>query len=143
VALIAAGAASGITYFVTRSASTEKAAPAAPGFSAAQISAAQTALCHTFDVSVRGENNQGGLRDQGQLNIPLMLRSLNSAVAVDNAIGPATPPNIANAARAYVQATLDATTAAAGSTSADEGNRLNDIANQRIDQLADACGLPH
>jgi hypothetical protein len=143
VALIAAGVASGITYFVTRSASTEKVAPAAPGFSAAQISAAQTTLCHIFDVSVRGQAGQGGLVNNGQLNIPLMVRTLNSVVAVNNAIAPATPPNIADAARAYVQAALDATTAATGNTAIDEGNRLNDIANQRIDQLADACGLPH
>lgn len=116
--------------------------PAAPRFSAAETAAAKDRLCHVFDVSVRGQEGQGGLRVEGKVNVPIVLRSLNSVVVVENALVPAVPDNVAAAARTYISATLDVTTAAMGNTPTSEGNRLNDISNDATNALLDACGLP-
>jgi hypothetical protein len=115
---------------------------AAPQYSSNDAAAAKAHLCQVFDVSVRGQQGKGGMRVEGNLNVPLVLRSVNSALAVQTALVPATPAEVASAARNYVQATLDLTTAAMGNTSTAEGNRLNDISNDAINALLDACGLP-
>jgi hypothetical protein len=117
-------------------------APATPQFSTAEVTAAKQHLCQVFDVSVRGQEGQGGLREQGNLNLPMVLRVVNSAAAVQNAVGPATPPDVASAARKYISATLDQSTAAMGSTPTPEVNRLADARNDAIYALIDACGLP-
>ena len=90
-----------------------------------------------------GQQGQGGVRVNGEANLPLMLRSLNSVVAVQNALTPATPPEVAGAARNYVDAALQLTTAATGTTPLDEVNRLNHTANDATYAFADVCGLPH
>jgi hypothetical protein len=114
-----------------------------PQFSAAEIAAAKQNLCHVFDASVRGQEGQGGLRVQGNLNVPVVLRALNSASAVQNALeNPAVPPGVASAARKYISAALDETTAAMGNTPTSEGNRLTDVVNDAIYALLDVCGLP-
>ncbi len=115
---------------------------AAPQFSAADATAAKNHLCQVFDVSVRGQEGQGGLRVQGNLNMPVVVRALNSASAVQNTLVPAVPPDVAAAARKYVTATLDQTTAAMGNTPTSEGNRLTDVRNDAIEALLDVCGLP-
>jgi hypothetical protein len=90
--LVAAAAGSTVTYLAVgdqRAASTPAAsqtaspssASATPQFSAAEVDAAKQHLCQVFDVSVRGEEGQGGLRVQGNLNVPIALRTLNSATA--------------------------------------------------------------
>jgi hypothetical protein len=114
-----------------------------PQFSLGETAAAKESLCHVFDVSVRGQEGQGGLRVQGNLNVPVVLRALNSASAVQNALEkPAVPGDVASAARKYVSATLDETTAAMGNTPTSEGNRLTDARTDAIYALLDACGLP-
>ena len=119
-------------------------APPAPQVSPGDAAVAKQSVCHIFDVSVRGREGQGGLRtDTGDVNLPMALRDVNSVVAVQNALTPATPPDVAAAARKYIAATLDHTTAAMGNPSTAEINRLNDIANTAADAFADACGLPH
>jgi len=85
---------------------------------------------------------KGGLRNQGNLNIPLALRSVNSALAAQVALVPAVPPDVANAARAYVTTELDATTAVMGNTPAEGVNRLTEISNDALYKLIDVCGLP-
>lgn len=115
---------------------------APPQFSAADVSAAKAHVCQVFDVSVRGQEGQGGLRVEGNLNLPVILRGVNSASAVQNALTPAVPPDIADAARNYISATLDQTTAAMGNTPTPEVNRLTDGRNHATNVLADACGLP-
>jgi hypothetical protein len=117
-------------------------APAAPQFSPADAAAAKDHLCQAFDVSVRGQEGQGGLRVQGNLNVPVVLRALNSASAVQNALVPAVPPDVAAAARKYVATTLDQTTAAMGNTPTSEVNRLTDVRNDAMYTLLDVCGLP-
>lgn len=116
--------------------------PTAPQFNAADTAAAKSHLCQVFDVSVRGQQGQGGMRVDGNLNVPIVLRSVNSALAVQTALVPAVPAEVASAARNYVQSTLDLTTAAMGNTSTAEGNRLNDVSNDATNALLDACGLP-
>ncbi len=117
-------------------------APAAPQVSAADAAAAKNHLCQVFDTSVRGQEGQGGLRVQGNLNVPVVLRGVNSASAVQNALTPAVPPDIADTARKYINATLDQTTAAMSNTPTPEVNRLTDVRNSATDAFADACGVP-
>jgi hypothetical protein len=83
------------------------------------------------------------MRENGQPNPPILLRAVNSAIAVQNSLNPAVPEHVAEAAHRYIDATLDATTAAMGGPSIDEVNRLIDVANGATDVFADACGLPH
>ena len=102
-------------------------APAGPQFSPAEAAAAKDHLCQAFDVSVRGQQGKGGFRVEGNPNVPMLLRALNSASAVQNALVPAVPPDVAAAARKYISSTLDVTTAAMGNTSTSEVNRLTDV----------------
>ena len=152
VVAVSGGVSAAITYFAlngARSSSTSTPPPAVaptspttPRFSAAEAAAAKERVCQVFDVSVRGQQGQGGLRVEGVLNIPVVLRALNSASVVQNALVPAVPADITMAARSYLSATLDQTTAAMGNTSTSEGNRLTDIRNEAMYALLDACGLP-
>jgi hypothetical protein len=151
--LLAAAVGSTVTYVAMRNdraASTPSShqtaspssVPAAPQFSSAEADAAKQNLCQQFDLSVRGQEGQGGLRVEGNLNEPVVLRALNSATAVQNALVPAVPTDVASAARKYVITTLDTTTAVMGNTPASEGNQLTDARNDAINGLLDACGLP-
>ncbi|MBI2692758.1 MAG: hypothetical protein HYX30_00735 [Mycobacterium nebraskense] len=95
-----------------------------------------------FDVSVRGQEGQGGVRVAGGgVNAPMVLRALNSASAVQNTLVPAVPPDVASAARKYIDTTLDQTTAAMGNMPTSEVNRLTDVRNDAINALVDVCGL--
>jgi hypothetical protein len=136
LAMAAAGAGAAVTYALAGKDSANRTfagVPASTPMATPQINAGDAAqakenLCHLFDVSVRGQEGQGGLRVEGNLNVPVVLRSLNSAVA--------------DAARRYVSATVDQTTAAMSNLPASEGNRLTNVRNEAIGGLLDACGLP-
>jgi hypothetical protein len=149
IAAIAATAA--ITYAVARNTNAPTATlpppveptPQAPQFSTAEQNAAKDQVCHVFDVSTRGERDQGGVRQNGQPNLLPLIRTVNSVLAVQNALTPAVPGDVAEAARKYLDANLQLTTAAAGPTATDEVNRLNGIANDATYAFADVCGLPH
>lgn len=116
--------------------------PVAPRFSAAETAAAKDHLCHVFDEGVRGQEGKGGFRTEGNTNLPLTLRAVNSVLGVQNVLVPAVPADIANLARQYISTTLDVTTAAMGNTPTPEVNRLTDVSNAAIYALADACGIP-
>jgi hypothetical protein len=142
IAVIAATAA--VTYAVARNADAPKASPGTPAssqFSASDQATAKQTVCEVFDVSVRGQQDQGGVRINGQPNLPLILRSLNSVVAVQNALTPAVPQDVATAARRYIDANLKLTTATTGVTPIEEVNHLNEAANDATFAFADACGL--
>ncbi len=79
---------------------------------------------------------------EGQLNVPAVLRSLNSASAVQNALIPSVPQEIAAAAKEYISTTLAQTTAAMSNALTSEVNRLTDVRNEASNALLDACGLP-
>jgi hypothetical protein len=117
-------------------------APAVPQVSPGDAAAAKQNLCQVFDVSVRGQQGKGGFRVEGNPNVPMLLRALNSTSAVQNALVPAVPPDVAAAARKYISTTLDVTTAAMGNTPTSEVNRLTDVDADAINGLVDACGLP-
>ncbi|WP_459953883.1 hypothetical protein, partial [Mycobacterium avium] len=84
----------------------EAAAPGAasptPQFSQAEVSAAKDHLCKVFDLSVRGQEGQGGFRVQGNVNVPIVLRALNSTSALQNALTPAVPSDLAAVASSRV-----------------------------------------
>lgn len=122
--------------------SAPSAAPPAAQVNPADAATAKSHLCQVFDLSVRGQQGKGGLRVEGNLNVPVVLRSVNSALAVQTALVPALPADVNSAARNYIQTTLDVTTAAMGNTPTAEVNRLNDISNDAINALLDVCGLP-
>jgi hypothetical protein len=115
--------------------------PATPQFTPEEIAAAKQNLCHIVDLSV-GQKSEGGFRVQGNLNVPVTLKAVNSALAVQTALIPAVPAEVASAARKYISTTLDVTTAAMGNVPAPEVNRLTDISNEAMSVLVDACGLP-
>jgi hypothetical protein len=118
-------------------------APATPQFNPAEVAAAKQNLCQVFDVSVRGQEGQGGVRVAGGgVNVPIVVRAMNSASAVQNALVPAVPSDVASAARRYISTTLDQTTAAMGNDPTSEVNRLTDVRNDATNALVDVCGLP-
>jgi hypothetical protein len=146
--LSALAATAAITYAVTVQSSTTAPAPRTitpqpPTYTAAQQAAAKDRVCNIFDVSTRGADHQGGVRANGLVNVPVVLRTLDSVVAIQAALVPATPADVATAARRYVSTELDLITAAMGTTPADEGDRLNDVANTAVVGMETACGLGH
>ncbi|MCA2243348.1 MULTISPECIES: hypothetical protein [Mycobacteriaceae] len=147
--VVAVAATAAITYAIARNSATAEPPPASttatssePQFSAAEQSEAKARVCGTFDNSLRGQTGEGGLRLNGDLNVPVMLRSLNSIIAVQNALTPAVPTEVADATHAYVESALELNSAAIRNVSVDEGNRLNTKTNDAIFALADVCGLP-
>lgn len=147
---VSAAVASAITYAATRTdrvaapASPQTVspspAPVAPQFSPAEEVATKQNLCHVFDTSV-GHEGHGGFRVQGNLNVPVTLQAVTSAMAVQNALVPAVPADVASAARKYINTTLGVATAAMGDTSISEINRLTTISNDAVNALLDVCGL--
>jgi hypothetical protein len=120
------------------------AAPAvpAPQFSQADVAAAKQHICGVFDDSTIGQAGEGGFRtNAGAVNMPLAMRVVNSVVAVENALAPATPPDVLAAAKKYIDTNLAVTTAALGTSPTDELNRLGDTANDATYAFADVCGL--
>lgn len=153
VVVVSAGVGSTVTYLAMRgdhaaapttqpSGPAPAAAPPSAQVNPADATASKDHVCQVFDVSVRGQQGKGGFRVEGNPNVPLLLRALNSASAVQNALGPAVPPDVAAAARKFISSTLDVTTAAMGNTSTPEVNRLTDVDADAINGLVDACGLP-
>jgi len=142
-ALILVGATAATTYALTRRPAPTPPSPLATGpqYTQAEQSAAKDRVCHVFDVATRGLGAHGAMRENGQLNVPVVVRALNGADAVRDTLDPAVPPQIAIAARKFISATLDQTTAALADTPAAEGNRLNDLTNNAIDDMAAVCGL--
>lgn len=143
VAAIAATAA--ITYSITRSAPSSAAAPAAPTaptFTAAEQADAEQAVCQAFDISTKGMQSQGGARVDGQPNLPMLLRKLSGTVAIQNALIPATPSDVADPARRVVATNLDLMNAALGQANINDVQTATDASNDAIDALVSACGLP-
>ena len=117
---------------------TDASAPVASGEGAA----AKAQLCQVFDDATRGKNSQGAIVSEGILNVPVVLRALNDVAVLQNSLTSNVPDQVAGAARAFIDAELQLTTAATGNAPIDELVRLNDQTNKASDQLSDACGLP-
>lgn len=112
-------------------------------YSEAEQSAAKDKVCRAFDSSVRGIEGSGGVVVDGNLNVPVVLRKVNSVVAVQNSISPATPDEVTIAAKDYIQTATDLSSAAFGQAPTDEVARLTDAGNGATLRFADVCGLPH
>ncbi|MEX3646454.1 hypothetical protein ABFW11_13190 [Mycolicibacterium porcinum] len=145
VAAIVATAA--ITYALSHGSDGQPTPPTSPAptptYSQAEQNAAKEKLCHVFEVSVRGKEAQGGVVENGELNVPLVLRKVNSVVAVQNAMTPAIPESLKAAVHKYADTSMDLTTAAMGdNTPIAELTRLTVVGNDATYALADACGVP-
>lgn len=144
VASVAAAAA--IAYAVasnTASGSNTSPVPAAPTDIQADSAATKSKVCAAFDQNTSGTQGQGGLVNDGQLNMPAVLRAVNGAVAVQAVLTPAAGPDLYAAAGKYISATMDMTSAALAGKPIEDINRSKDVANTAIFALADVCGLPH
>jgi hypothetical protein len=120
------------------------AAPLAPQYSAAEQASAKQNVCQAFDAGERGSTGQGGVFvEGGQLNVPIVLKWVNSVVGVQNALSPATPTDVSEAVHKYLTTTTDLTTAALANKPVDQINDLTKTSNSAIYALADVCGLPH
>lgn len=134
-----------ITYSVTRqpAASTGSTASVATATaSPEQQAAAKKRVCELFDSGTKGLAGKGGARVDGQVNVPVVLRMVNSASAVQSALTPEVPSDVDQAAREYVARTFDLTTEATGEGNIETLNRLNDEAIKAIDSLVGVCNLP-
>lgn len=147
VLIAAVAATAAITYAVARDTTAPTADPSqpitpqAPQYTAAEQAAAKQSICNVFDVSARGQRGQGGMRINGDVNLQLVVRTVNSIIAVENALTPAVPEEITSVARRYVDTSLAVTTAATGNTPIEDVNRLTDVSNEATYAFADACGL--
>jgi hypothetical protein len=146
IAVVAATAA--ITYGVTRATNsdngiTPSAAPDQPEFSASDHAAAKQHLCEVYDSTTRGIMSQGPIRTDGEPNLPVVVRAMNAVLAIQNALTPAVPSDLAKTVQHYIDAALDVTTGATNHMPTDEFNKLNSTANDASYAIADACGLPH
>lgn len=144
--VIAVAATAAITYALTNhNTSSVTATPSsmAPSYSDAEQSAAKDRVCQAFDSSVRGIEGSGGVLVNGDLNVPVVLRKVNSVVAVQNSMSPSTPDEVTTAAKDYIQTATELSSAAFARAPANEVARLTDVGNAATLRFADVCGLPH
>ena len=87
--------------------------------------------------------SQGPIRTNGQPNLQVLVRAMNAVEAVQNALTPAVPSDVAKAVRSYTDAMLAVTSGATNNMPTEEFNRLNSTANDATYAIADLCGLPH
>lgn len=78
----------------------------------------------------------------GQVNVPLMLRSLDSAVAVRDSLTLAMPAEVVSAARKYIDTAPELTTAVMSDMPTAQVNQLNHAADAATDELSNLCGIP-
>jgi hypothetical protein len=117
------------------------AVPAAPQYSAAEQASAKQNVCHAFDAGERGST--AAVVISGDLNVPTVLRMVNAHVAVENALSPAAPTDVVEAARKYLATSTNLTTAALANEPVDKLVDLTKTNNSAMDSFAVVCGLPH
>ena len=127
----------GMTYALTRTPAT---APSPVGLSTDQAQAREQ-LCAVFDTAAKNQKGKGGVVADGILNVPVVLRDVNRAVALRDALSPAVPTDLADATRAYIAATLDLTTAATAGEPVPVLKSLTGAARSGANTVADLCGL--
>ena len=132
-----------ITAAIVKTSPQPAAAPTAPQYSAAEQDSAKQNVCQAFDGGERGSAGQGGVVVDGQLNVPIVLRKLNTVVVVQNSLSPATPTDVSDAAKKYLATATSLTTAALAKAPVDELIQLTKTGNAAMDTLVDVCGLPH
>lgn len=127
------------TYTLTRPAPREE---ATVPVSDSDTAAAQQRLCDVFVMATKGNTGRGGVVVNGELNVPNVLRGLNSAVALENALSPAVPSDLAATTRTYIARALDLSTAATAGEPIDRLTDLTLASNEAGFDLADRCGVP-
>jgi hypothetical protein len=98
-------------------------------------------VCEVFDDVTKNQLGMGTIYVDGELNVPVALRSINSAVALENALSLAVPADVAAATRTFITATLDLTTAATAGEPLPVLRSLTAAANDGANAVADLCGL--
>jgi hypothetical protein len=93
-------------------------------------------------MATKGNTGRGGVVVNGELNVPNVLRGLNRAVALENALSPAVPAELADATRTYITRSLDLSTAATAGEPIERLNELTIASNEAGFDLADRCGVP-
>jgi hypothetical protein len=116
-------------------------APSAPQYSAAEQESAKQNVCQAFDAGERGST--AAVVISGDLNVPTVLRMVNAHVAVENALSPAAPTDVVEAARKYLATSTNLTTAALANEPVDKLVDLTKTNNSAMDSFAVVCGLPH
>ena len=129
------------TYALTRPAPREESTATAP-VGDSDATAARQQVCEVFDAVTKNQLGMGTIYIDGELNVPVVLRSINSAVALENALSPAVPADVADATRTYITRTLDLTTAATAGDPVSRRNQLTTASNDAWYELADLCGIP-
>jgi hypothetical protein len=127
------------TYTLTRPAPREE---APVPVSDPDATTARQRVCEVFDDVTKNQLGMGTIYVDGELNVPVALRSINSAVALENALSLAVPADVAAAARTYITRTLDWTTAATAGEPVERRNQLTTARNDAWYELADLCGIP-
>ena len=118
-------------------------AAASPGVSAADAAAAKDKVCHAVDAGQPGIAADGGVVTNGDLNVPTVLRKLNTVMAVNNSLSAAVPSEVSDAAQKYLASSINLTTAALAHAPVDQLVELTKTGNAAVDALFDTCGLPH
>jgi hypothetical protein len=129
------------TYTLTRPAPREESAVSVP-VSDSDPAAARQRVCDVFVMATKGNTGRGGVVVNGELNVPNVLRGLNRAVALENALSPAVPAELADATRTYITRSLDLSTAATAGEPIERLNELTIASNEAGFDLADRCGVP-
>jgi hypothetical protein len=127
----------GTTYALTRTPAT---GPSPVGLSTDQAQAREH-LCAVFDTATNNQKGKGGVMAGGTLNVPVVLRDVNRAVALRDALSPVVPADLAAATRTFITATLDLTTAATAGEPLPVLRSLTAAANDGANAVADLCGL--
>ena len=148
IATIAATA--GITYAVTRPStpatptSVTQDASGSASAPAADQAAAKKRVCDAVQVATRGGTGDLRLPDN-QVNVPVIVRILTGIGAVQNALTPAVPPDVAKAAQDYVGSALDTANAfnSEDKSTYEELKNLNETSNAKLYAFLDVCGIPH
>ena len=130
-----------VTYALTRPAPRAESAVSAP-VTDSDATTARQRVCEVFVMATKGNTGRGGVVVNGELNVPNVLRGLNRAVALENALSPAVPADLADATRTYITRSLDLTTAATAGEPIERLNELTIASNEAGFDLADRCGVP-
>jgi hypothetical protein len=105
--------------------------------------AATEQLCGVFRAAAKNQSGKrSGVVINGELNVANVLRTLNGAVALKNALSPAVPADLAAATRTYITQSLDLTTAATAGETIERLTELTIAGNETAVDIADLCGIP-
>lgn len=128
------------TYTLTRPAPREEATVPVSDSDAA---AATEQLCGVFRAATKNQSDKrSGVFINGELNVANVLRALNGAVALENALSPAVPADLAAATRTYITQSLDLTTAATAGETIERLTELTIAGNETAVEIADLCEIP-